>query len=131
MGPKLITACTYVNSFQAEMARIALAQAGIQSWVNGSLMAASSALGFSNHVNGVQLDIDEKDAEAAWQVLNADPRLLGAIVPASHELDDAACLSCGAAMDEEEIECKKCGWTFAIEREEEAGEEQESEEEPQ
>jgi hypothetical protein len=119
VGPKLITACTYVNSFQAEMARMALAQAGIQSWVNGSLMAASSALGFSNHVNGVQLDIDEKDAEAAWEVLNADPRLLGAIIPASSELDDTACLSCNAPMSEEEIECKKCGWTFAIERSEE------------
>ncbi len=115
MGQKLITACTYTTVMQAEVAKIALAQAGIQSFVNDSFIASTHMFGFNNHVDGVKLDIDEQDAEAAWEVLSKDDRLMGKNVSAG-DLDENACLSCNAPMNEEEIVCSKCGWTFAIER---------------
>jgi hypothetical protein len=113
MAHNLIIACRYLSLAQAEQARIVLERAGIKAVITNAEIAQAAGLGKSE----IHLSILEHDAEAAWDILSANPLLLGENANScSVALDHNSCLSCGATMSQEDVECKKCGWTFAIER---------------
>ena len=67
MAGRLITIATYGNLIDAQLARGALEAAGIRAIIVGEHTAGN----FHHHVTAIPLSVDEDDAEAADQIVNA------------------------------------------------------------
>ena len=115
MGQKLVTLTDFRYAAQAEIAKVALEQAGIKALLQNTNISTAS-FGLGNSAGWPKIQVAEDDVEAALEVLKSDPRLIGEKSNPHSCANQSTCLSCGAPMSPKEIECKKCGWTFAIER---------------
>jgi hypothetical protein len=67
MAGRLVTVATYGNLMEAQLAKSALASAGIRALIAGEHTAAN----FHYHMKAIPLSVDEDDAEAAEQIVNA------------------------------------------------------------
>ena len=67
MAGRLVTVATYGNLIDAQLARSALEAAGIRALIVGEHTAAN----VHHHVAAIPLSVDEDDAEAAEQIVNA------------------------------------------------------------
>jgi hypothetical protein len=67
MAGRLVTVATYGNLIEAQLAKSALEAAGIRSLIVGEHTAGN----FHHHVTAIPLSVDEDDAEAAEQIVNA------------------------------------------------------------
>jgi hypothetical protein len=67
MAGRLITVASYGNLMEAQIAKSALEAAGIRALIIGEHTAGN----FQYHVKSIPLAVDEDDAEAAEQIVNA------------------------------------------------------------
>ena len=67
MAGRLITVGTYGNLMEAQVAKSALEAAGIRALIIGEHTAGN----FQYHMKAIPLAVDEDDAEAAEQIVNA------------------------------------------------------------
>lgn len=67
MPGRLITVATYANLMEAQIAKSALDAAGIRALIIGEHTAGN----FQHHMKAIPLAVDEDDAEAAEQIVNA------------------------------------------------------------
>lgn len=116
MEPRLVTLSTYRTAFPAELAKDALAHAGITAFVADENIVTTDWL-LGNAVGGVKLEVAEGDAPAATEILErffAEQKTQQQAREADADTD-AKCLSCGADMDEAAETCAACGWSFVDE----------------
>jgi hypothetical protein len=67
MAGRLVTVATYGNLIEAQLAKSALEAAGIRAVIIGEHTAGN----FHHHVTAIPLSVDEDDADAAEQIVNA------------------------------------------------------------
>ena len=67
MAGRLVTVATYGNLIEAQLAKSALESAGIRTIIVGEHTAGN----FHYHMTSIPLAVDEDDAEAAEQIVNA------------------------------------------------------------
>jgi hypothetical protein len=96
MAGRLITVATYGNLIEAQLAKSALDSAGIRAIIVGEHTAGN----FHYHMTSIPLAVDEDDAEAAEQIVNA-------MIGIAH----------AERLEPEEMtrRCERCG-SFEIER---------------
>lgn len=67
MAGRLVTVATYGNLIEAQLAKSALESAGIRTLIVGEHTAGN----FHYHMKSIPLAVDEDDADAAEQIVNA------------------------------------------------------------
>jgi hypothetical protein len=96
MAGRLVTVASYGNLIEAQLAKSALESAGIHALIVGEHTAGN----FHHHMPSIPLAVDEEDAEAAEQIVNA-------MIGIAH----------AERLEPEEMtqRCERCG-SFEIER---------------
>ena len=97
MAGRLITVATYGNLIEAQLAKTALEAAGIRAIIIGEHTAGN----FHHHMTAIPLAVDEDDAEAAEQIVNA---MIG--IAHAERLEE---------VEDMTRRCERCG-SFEIER---------------
>lgn len=106
------------NLPEAHTIRIALEEAGIAAQIEGELLqgvVGDLPLGWPT---APRILVEEAQAAAARAIIRQHEH------PEADDADDepdevddiTRCLSCGQAMDERELQCPKCGWSFGGEQ---------------
>ena len=112
MPDDLVTLTTYVNTYEAHIAKACLEEAGILVFLQDT-----ETIGLywhmSNAIGGVKLQVPTKDAERATSILaKAMPEAKRDRGRSSDDSELSVCLSCGENMPDDADQCPKCGWTF-------------------
>jgi hypothetical protein len=106
MAGRLVTVATYANLMEAQIAKSALDAAGIHALIVGEHTAGN----FQHHMKSIPLAVDEDDAEAAEQIVNAMIGIAHAERLAPEELAAQRCDRCGST----EVERRKKLPAFAL-----------------
>src|SRR5262245_51345118 len=117
MPAKLVTVTSFWYAHEAELARLHLAEAGVQSFIFEDF---SNSLGYfgANATGGIKLQVAECDVERALAVIATWPAPRTRSEVASSDLEPLRCLACGKRMLEDQIECQECGWSYLADSEE-------------
>jgi hypothetical protein len=112
MDEKLVTVATYRFLAEAEMARMHLADEGIQAFIaDGQTITMDWFLG--NALGYIKLEVAESQAQRAMAIMAKWPKpRMGADLAAS-DLEPLRCLACGKRMLEDQERCFECGWSYA------------------
>lgn len=95
------TLASYNAPHEAELTRLHLVAAGIRAVLQDAGIVGMHGL-LANAVGGIKLLVPTPQLEAARELLRST-----SAVPAG------GCLSCGAAMSEDQDTCASCGWSYA------------------
>lgn len=110
---RLVTLATFRFPVKAEAAQYFLEQCGIQTFLaDANLVTADWFLG--NAVGNVKLQIPQRQAEAALEILRDHPRLLDARISedSKDQSDEMHCLACGELLEDNAHTCAACGWSY-------------------
>jgi rRNA maturation endonuclease Nob1 len=117
MDEKLVTLTTYQFLAEAEIARMHLAQEGIESFIaDGQTITMDWFLG--NALGYIKLQVAESQAERALAIMAKWPKPRSRSDIAASDLEPLRCLACGKRMLEDQIECEECGWSYLADAEE-------------
>ena len=130
MPGKLVALASYVNVPLAEVARLRLEQEGIPVHLDNA-ETVSALWHMGNAVGYVRLLVPEEHAEQALSLLELDDATSRDSGQAESIPPDAdICLSCGAAMSDDQARCTACGWSYSESESEEAPSPDEADAEP-
>jgi len=112
MSNELVAIATYDNVPLAEIARLRLEEEGIPVHLDNAEVV--TALWYAgNAVGYVKLMVPEEYAPRARELLQGVEDMASGDGPDGRHADADACLSCGAPMEEDETNCRSCGWSFS------------------
>lgn len=111
MSNNLVTVAQYRSQISADVARLALANAGIEAFVHDTNVSTMHIF-WQNAVGWIKLQVPEDRAAEARTLLEASPGLLWQKHGEGEETSDDTCLACGANMPPPIRRCPACGWSF-------------------
>jgi len=111
MSNELITVATYPHQSRAEVARIALASAGIEGYIQDSYTGTMDWF-LGNAIGWIKLQVAKDRLDEARAILEASPGLLWETRPDAEPIADDACLACGKLIPAGKDRCPACGWSF-------------------
>jgi len=103
-APRLVRVASYLNSAEAELARVLLAMDGIPAWLENAALVLWVWY-YSNAVGGVKVVVPQPEAERAWTILHPPRESDGEDRP------HGTCPACEAQLDSDWIVCWRCGCT--------------------
>ena len=108
---KLVTVEQFDNPHRADMAKLALEEAGIGVYLENRLIVETDWL-LSLAIGSIRLQVNAEHQERAQEILaTIKPWSIDDEPDASFE--DVSCLNCGAAMPEHLDVCSECGWSYS------------------
>lgn len=115
--PELIEIYRAQNLSDAHLIRMALEDAGIRVRIDGELLQGligSLPLGWNS---APRVMVEESQAAVAREIIQrTDVRnRAGADEVENDSKEVTRCLACGRVIEESEVQCSACGWTFARE----------------
>jgi predicted RNA-binding Zn-ribbon protein involved in translation (DUF1610 family) len=119
--PKLIEIYRARNLPEAHTIRIALEEAGLRVLIEGELLQGVVGDLPMGWATAPRILVEESQVSAAREIIE---RANGRKTAEPHEGESAAvtrCLACGHVMDEIEVKCPSCGWSFQDQQEAEPG----------
>jgi hypothetical protein len=111
MSSNLVTVAQYRSQISADVARLALANAGIEAFVHDTNVSTINIF-WRNAVGWVKLQVPDDRAAEARELLEASPGLLWQEHDEAAQTSDDICLACGQAMPPPVRRCPACGWSF-------------------
>ncbi len=110
--PDLIEIYRAQNLSEAHLIRMALEDAGIRVRIEGELLqglVGSLPLGWNS---APRVMVEESQAAVAREIIQRI-EIRNRTGADDDELDDVVrCLACGQVIEESEVKCSSCGWTF-------------------
>jgi len=119
MSSEFVTVATYQHQSRADVARLALANAGIESFIQDACTGTMDWF-LGNAIGWIKLQVANSRAAEARALLEATPGLLWEAHPAGQAISDDACLACGQVIPPGKDRCPACGWSFLDQPVEEA-----------
>lgn len=112
---ELVTVATFPLLNAAELARLHLAEEGINSiLLDAETVNMDWLLG--NALGYIKLQVPRKHAEAAKEILEELKPSQGNSQSGDMEEEITLCLACGQEIPEVESKCPSCGWSFEDEQ---------------
>ena len=108
-APRLVRVASYLNSAEAELARVRLAMDEIPAWLENATVVLWFWY-YSNAVGGVKVFVPQPEAERAWMILHPPHE------PDGEDRPHGTCPACEAQLDSAWIVCWRCGCTADGER---------------
>ena len=59
-----------------------------------------------------QIQVDKSQAEAAWNIIHEVQKHRDREIDTAEPNAASACLCCGITMNDEDVKCPACGWSF-------------------
>lgn len=109
----LVTVATFRFVHEAELAKLHLAEEGIQSFIMDAETVTMDWL-LGNAIGNIKLMVAGNDFARAEAILDRFiPK--GRDAPEEPEVSDFACLACGTTILRDDAKCPACGWSYTDE----------------
>ncbi len=110
---RLVTVDTFMQQYEADLAKVFLESAGVEVFlVDYNTVAIDWAL--SNAIGDIKLQVGAEDVDRARALLAEHrPKVDFWSDKLPSDFEDDVCLGCGEPLPAEQDACSACGWTFA------------------
>ena len=110
--PKLVEIYRARNLPEAHTIRIALEEAGVRVLIEGELLQGIVGDLPPGWNTDPRILVEESQVSAAREIMQRANLRRSAEPPEGESADVTRCLACGHVMDEVEVKCPSCGWSF-------------------
>jgi hypothetical protein len=119
--PKLVEIYRARNLPEAHTIRIALEEAGVRVLIEGELLQGVVGDLPPGWNTAPRIVVEESQVSAAREIIERANVHKCAQPPEGESVAVTHCLACGHVMDEIEVKCPSCGWSFQEQQEAEPG----------
>jgi len=119
--PKLVEIYRARNLPEAHTIRIALEEAGVRVLIEGELLQGVVGDLPPGWATAPRILVEESQVSAAREIIERANGRKSAEPREGESVDVTRCLACGHVMDETEVKCPSCGWSFQDQQETEPG----------
>jgi len=112
IDPKFVEIYRARNLPQAHMIRMALAEAGIETQIEGELLQGAVGDLPIGWPTAPRILVAESQADTARQIIERAEERQGSEPEADESREMTRCLACDAVMVEGDPKCPRCGWSY-------------------